>query len=701
MKKYAVLLIGSLCFVVSFSSCSQTKYDLAVKNVDLFDSKNKKVLENKTVLINADTIASIIDGADDFVSEEIIEGGNRLLTPGFIDTHTHLMQNYTSSSDYAPERIEKDNQNLARGLMTQMYLNYGVTTIVDMGQPEEWMDVTLNWQKNPSADYPNLFICGGSIVSDENRRQPQHHIEVMNPEDGRKKVREYAKKGLKHMKLYRKLRKPDFKAMVEEAQKLDVTINTHTDNNVVTIDEALEMGVQNFEHFFTLTPSILNYDVHWKAMNEKYGIQMSPSIDEFAAHMVFFFSYIKENPEFEKKLMKLFDRMAAKGASLSTAINVLASSAGKTDFFTSFEYFPIRRTPMVDYSEEQQKQLDDAFEAMMLYVKKAHEKGVKIRVGSDCRYGGRAMFHELLLFHNAGIPMEDVLQIATLNGYESMKLDQDYGTIEVGKKADLLLFDKSPFKDNKNLFSKKTIIKGGKLFSPKKSLAYDLQDIIIDEGKDKGVLWFEKMKSGEDNSSVNSDELKNVVSTFLGDGRVEEAKVVLGIYKENFPDKIMNIDGAILTNGTYARLRDRDYEEAIMFYEFGQVNFPNAEKTLPLAVLITMLKEGTSAGKKFYASIKENTNYVFNEDEMNGVGYLLLQLKKPQEAITIFELNVEAFPDSWNVYDSLGEAYMAVGQKVAAIKNYKKSLELNPENEYGKEQLKKLGVSRPQKFSKK
>jgi len=561
-----------------------------------------------------------------------------------------------------------------------------------MGQPEEWIDVTLNWQKNPSPEFPNLFICGGSIVSDANYRQPQHHIEVMNPEDGRKKVREYAEKGLKHMKLYRKLKKADFEAMVDEAEKLDITINTHTDNNVVTIDEALEMGVQNFEHFFTLTPSILNYDVHWKAMNEKYGIQMSPSIDEFAAQMVFFFSYIKENSEFEKKLMTLFDRMAAKGASLSTALNVLASSAGKTDFFTSFEYFPIRRTPMVDYTQEQQKQLDYAFEAMMLYVKKAHEKGVKIRVGTDCRYGGKAMLYELLLFHKAGIPTKDILQIATLNGYESMKLDQDYGSIEIGKKADLLLFDKNPFEDIKNLFSTKTIIKGGKLFTHKKSLAYDLQDVIIDEGKSEGLLWYENMIRNEMYESVNKDELKNVVSTFLGDGRAEDAKTVLGIFKENFPSEIMKIDGTILTNGTYAHLRNKEYEKAIAFYEFGQANFTKSEKTLPLAILITMLKGGIPAASKHYKLIKDDKSYIFNENEMNGVGYLLLQLEKPQEAITFFELNVKAFPDSWNVYDSLGEAYMLVGKKTLAIKNYKKSIELNPENEYGKEQLKKLGV---------
>ena len=59
-------------------------------------------------------------------------------------------------------------------------------------------------------------------------------------------------------------------------------------------------------------------------------------------------------------------------------------------------------------------------------------------------------------------------------------------------------------------------------------------------------------------------------------------------------------------------------------------------------------------------------------------------------AIEIFTLNVEAFPDSWNVYDSLGEACLADGNKALAIKYYRKSVELNPNNRSGIEALKRL-----------
>ena len=59
-------------------------------------------------------------------------------------------------------------------------------------------------------------------------------------------------------------------------------------------------------------------------------------------------------------------------------------------------------------------------------------------------------------------------------------------------------------------------------------------------------------------------------------------------------------------------------------------------------------------------------------------------------AIEIFKLNVEAYPQCWNVYHSLGEAYMRHGEKEFAIQNYEKSLELNPQNTNAAEMLKKL-----------
>jgi tetratricopeptide (TPR) repeat protein len=65
---------------------------------------------------------------------------------------------------------------------------------------------------------------------------------------------------------------------------------------------------------------------------------------------------------------------------------------------------------------------------------------------------------------------------------------------------------------------------------------------------------------------------------------------------------------------------------------------------------------------------------------MNWVGYQLLGKKRFDEAIEILKLNAETFPDSSNVYDSLGEAYLKSGETQLSIKNYRKAVELNPQN---------------------
>jgi tetratricopeptide (TPR) repeat protein len=81
---------------------------------------------------------------------------------------------------------------------------------------------------------------------------------------------------------------------------------------------------------------------------------------------------------------------------------------------------------------------------------------------------------------------------------------------------------------------------------------------------------------------------------------------------------------------------------------------------------------------------------------MNALGYELLQEGKTEDAIEIFKLNVSAFPNSSNVYDSLGEAYMTAGEKEPAISNYERSLELNPSNAGAVEARKRLRESAPE-----
>jgi CubicO group peptidase (beta-lactamase class C family) len=93
--------------------------------------------------------------------------------------------------------------------------------------------------------------------------------------------------------------------------------------------------------------------------------------------------------------------------------------------------------------------------------------------------------------------------------------------------------------------------------------------------------------------------------------------------------------------------------------------------------------------KRISKSSSKNS-FVFNEDELNNLGYQMIKESKLPESVKLFELNVKEYPESANTYDSRGEAYMRNGQIDLAIKSYEKSLELNPANDNARAMLRQL-----------
>lgn len=109
--------------------------------------------------------------------------------------------------------------------------------------------------------------------------------------------------------------------------------------------------------------------------------------------------------------------------------------------------------------------------------------------------------------------------------------------------------------------------------------------------------------------------------------------------------------------------------------------------------LIDQGAEGSAIRQLVAQRQSETPTHFFLEGQINGYGYRFLQAEKVAEATTMFRINVELFPESWNVYDSLGEALLADGDRDSAIAMYEKSLELNPENSNGEQMLEQIRSS--------
>jgi len=117
-------------------------------------------------------------------------------------------------------------------------------------------------------------------------------------------------------------------------------------------------------------------------------------------------------------------------------------------------------------------------------------------------------------------------------------------------------------------------------------------------------------------------------------------------------------------------------------------------KSIAETLSASVASGGIDAAVKQYHDLKAAApaTYNFEEDELNNLGYEFIRAKKFKEAVRILQLNVEAYPQSSNVYDSLGEAYMDDGNKPLAIANYQKSIELNPKNRGAVVMMQKLNA---------
>ncbi len=117
------------------------------------------------------------------------------------------------------------------------------------------------------------------------------------------------------------------------------------------------------------------------------------------------------------------------------------------------------------------------------------------------------------------------------------------------------------------------------------------------------------------------------------------------------------------------------------------------------SLLRVVLDDGVDAAIERYHLLRRTAyeGYDFGEFQLNSLGYQLLARLRIDDAIEIFRLNVWAYPDAWNTYDSLGEGYYAAGLIELALANYERSLKLNPENENSYEMLSRLRQGLPYK----
>jgi imidazolonepropionase-like amidohydrolase len=274
-------------------------------------------------------------------------------------------------------------------------------------------------------------------------------------------VRRYHGAGLRDVKLYWRLRDPEYVGAFTEAQRLRMHVTTHIDFRVMSIRRALAMGVRHFEHAYTLgVEAMTGEEVQraWARTREELG---SDAPAGFYWGVLEHFNMI--GPD-DARVAALIRELAQHGATVTPTLHIFAQRVG-------FAPYTTKSLGRFDRSEAwtpaQRERARRGYDILAGYVRRMYDAGIPLAVGTDWLDPGRVELSELILLHRAGIPMANVLAIATLGGARVLERETDYGSVEPGRKAQLVIFDRNPLEDAEAVLAGKTVIKDGVVLRPR------------------------------------------------------------------------------------------------------------------------------------------------------------------------------------------------------------------------------------------
>jgi len=429
-------------------------WDLAITHAAILDVHTGHVLKDRTVLIRDGVIGAIERGGKLPSAQRVVDARGHLLTPGLIDVHLHTFLILPDSLVMDPDSIES-----YRRVFAEIYLPYGVTTVRDAGSSERWMPMLLKWmERTPSA--PDFYPVGAQLVSPERGRVPAtQQVEVADSVAGAAKVREYYGLGIRNIKLYWRLREPGFKGALYEAERLGMNVTGHIDLQVMTIDQALDLGLRNLEHVHPFAYSVMTeagFDSSLAQFPKNLGIK-PPPFPPTAIYMNVpeLWNYL--GPE-NARLLALIARIKALDVSVTPTLHVFAQRYG----LAYFESTPRDSTENTSvWTAQQRARAIAGYKIMASYVRRMYQDGIRMNLGTDAHDAGRAALSEMLLLHDAGVPMWAVFRIATIDSAQDIGHGAEYGSIEVGKRANLILFEGNPLHRPADLLGNKTVIKDG------------------------------------------------------------------------------------------------------------------------------------------------------------------------------------------------------------------------------------------------
>lgn len=437
----------SLLPLLLLATCGRAQ-TLSITHARLIDTITGEIRSDTTVVIKGNRITSVGPSSKSVAkTAPVINAHGQYLIPGLWDMHTHVYFDRTAAD--------------GDDLILPLFLANGITGIRDMGSQ---LDTVLNARERVAAHRlfgPRMIVAGPML--DGPKSQYKAAIPIATPEEGRKAVDLLKSRGVDFIKVQSGVPREAYFAIADESRKLSIPFEGHVPD-AIRASEAIFSGQQTFEHLIGIFEASSPDETSYLTGKKTPGLFLASYDPAREATIIGVLAkqHVWQCPtlfwERGQWLVDVIDY--SKDPDLAYAPHTWVDRIwpqSQRSILTSLDTDPVAvRERFVEH------ELD--------IVRKLHAAGVPFLAGTDTPAGvdvipGVSLHLELQRFVAAGFTPLQALQTATLNPAQFYKKLDEYGTIQPGRVADLLLLRANPLTDIANTRSITAVIADGRYIS--------------------------------------------------------------------------------------------------------------------------------------------------------------------------------------------------------------------------------------------
>lgn len=391
----------------------------------LIDGTGKTPLVDSAVVIEGDRISAIGPRSEVKIPDgaSVVDARGKYVLPGLWDMHAHFYQ-----VEFGPA-----------------YLAAGITTARDVGNEFEFATSLRDAAKHGRGLGPRMLLAG---YIDGKNSQNQFDVQVETPEEVRAAVARYKNAGFEQLKIRDNVKPETFKLITAEAHRLGMTVTGHVPKGMNAL-QAIEAGMDQISHINFVYPV-------FESKGAKPD-QLPLMLD-------------LESPETKRALRVFKEKGTVIDPTMSTIELMLRpKSVSIRSFEPGMDKVPPEFVAQLDKRGTPPEALEPIREAtkqILSIILAMHRAGVPIIPGTDVSVPGHSLHRELELYVQAGFTPMEAIQAATFVPARVMKLENEVGTIEAGKRADVIIVDANPLENISNIRKLRFVVAQGRLYDP-------------------------------------------------------------------------------------------------------------------------------------------------------------------------------------------------------------------------------------------